>query len=234
MSQTMLSEFCNEAFFITLLQYIDSETQPIIYSFIENEADSLGAFMEAEYRSLPLIYDYSTVEAAKLLVSRYSSSLERIAIALTKVYNPLHNVEVMENETNIGSDSHTYGGTDTNSITRASQDTHYYQNNNSSLTSGSTYDDTVQDNMKPISKTKHELETWQTVSGSSSSETGYGKTLTMSYGRGIIRSKNGNIGVMPTQNLLQLEYYTRFRMTLFDAVIRATVNTLGSGVWSDD
>lgn len=234
MSQTMLSEFCNEAFFITLLQYIDSETQPNIYTFIENEADSLGAFMEAEYRSLPIIYDYSKVEAAKLLVSRYSNSLERIAIALTRVYNPLHNVDVTENETNSGTDTHTYGGTDTNTITRASQGTHYEQLQNSSLTSGSTFDDTVEDNMKPISKTEHNFETQQNVNGSSSSELEYGKTLDMDYGREVEKTRKGNIGVMPTQNLLQLEYYTRIRMTLFDAVIRATVNTLGSGVWSDD
>ena len=230
----MLSEFCDEAFFITLLQYIDSESQPIIYSFIENEADSLGAFMEAEYRSLPLIYDYSKVEAAKLLVSRYSSSLERIAIALTRVYNPLHNVDVTENETNSGTDTHTYGGTDTNTITRASQGTHYEHLQNSSLTSGSTYDDTTEANLKPISKTEHKFETQQNVNGSSSSELEYGKTLDMDYGREVEKTRKGNIGVMPTQNLLQLEYYTRIRMTLFDAVIRATVNTLGSGVWSDE
>lgn len=234
MSQTMLSEFCNEAFFLTLLEYIDSVTQPLIYSFIENEADSLGAFMEAEYRSLPVIYDYSKVEAAKLLVSRYSSSLERIATALTKVYNPLHNVDVTESEANSGKDSHKYGGSDESQILESYDHTSYEQDRNMATTSGSTYDNTNEAEMKPISKTNHLFDTQSTREMTMHTGTEYGKTLEMEYGREIAKTRKGNIGVMPTQNLVQLEYYTRIRMTLFDAVIRATVSTLGSGVWSDD
>ena len=234
MSRTMLSEFCNEAFFLTLLEYIDSISQPNIYSFIQNEADSLGAFMEAEYKSLPIIYDYSKVEAAKLLVSRYSNSLERIALALTRSYNPLHNVDVEESERNSGSDSHEYGGSDESRILENYGHSTYEQDRNSSTTTGSTYDNTNEAQMKPISKTTRLFDTQTTTEMTAHTDTEYGKKLEMSYGREILKTRKGNIGVMPTQNLLQLEYYTRIRMTLFDAVIRATVNTLGSGVWSDD
>ena len=104
---------------------------------------------------------------------------------------------------------------------------------NSALTSGSTYDDTVEAHMKPISKTEHEFKTEQTSDNDAVATTEYGKNLEMEYGREITKTKAGNIGVMPTQNLLELEYYTRLRMTLFDAVVRACCNTLGCGVWED-
>ena len=114
------------------------------------------------------------------------------------------------------------------------QTSNYHTSKNDSLTSGSTYDDTAVANMKPISKTEHEMESHQGVSGDSSSHLDYGKTLTMDYGKSIEHTKQGNIGVMPTQQLLQLEYYSRMRMTLFEAVVRACTNALGSGVWEVD
>jgi len=231
MSNVMLSEVCDAAFFNSMSSLFDETS--IVRGFLQNEYESLGAHMGAFFNKLPMMDGIDPTFANVLVYSRFSTSLERIAIALTRQYNPLHNVDVSETETNSGTDSHTYGGKDDTNVTKSSQGVNYEQLHNSSLTSGSTFDNTVEADMKPISKTEHEFETQQNTNASASSEVSYGKTLDMDYGREIERTKQGNIGVMPTQNLLQLEYNTRFRMTLFDAIIRATVTTLSCGVWED-
>lgn len=231
MSNVMLGDYCNEQFFNQLASQFDSEST--VGNFIADNAQHLAYHMKAFFKTLPIIFEYGEYEAPILVYSRFSTSLERIAIALTRQYNPLHNVDVTETETNSGTDSHTYGGTDTTTLTRSSQGIHYEQLKNESLTSGSTFDDTDESNMKPISKTEHDFETQQNTNSSGLADVEYGKTLDMEYGRQIDKTKQGNIGVMPTQNLLQLEYNTRFRMTLFDAVVRAVVTTLSCGVWED-
>ena len=231
MSNVMLGDYCNEQFFDLLAAQFDSES--IVGNFIADNAQHLAYHMKAFFATLPIIFEYGEYEAPILVYSRFSTSLERIAIALTRQYNPLHNVDVTETETNSGTDTHTYGGTDTSTLSRSSQGVHYEQLKNESLTSGSTFDDTDVSNMKPISKTEHDFETQQNTNSSASTDLEYGKTLDMDYGRQIDKTKQGNIGVMPTQNLLQLEYNTRFRMTLFDAVVRAVVTSLSCGVWED-
>lgn len=230
----MLSEICNSQFFILLSEMYDIDSP--IRSFLDLYADELGVHMLLNYNKLPTIEDLDKLYSYpyKIVYARYGHSLEKVAEALYQIYNPLHNTDVTETETNSGQDSHTYGGTDTNVVTSVHQTTNYHTSVNDSLTSGSTYDDTTLANMKPISKTEHNMESHQGVSGDSSSHLDYGKTLTMGYGRSITHTKEGNIGVMPTQQLLQLEYYARMRMTLFEAIVRACCNSLGSGVWSDD
>lgn len=231
MSHKMLSEVCDEGFFLSMSTLFDNDS--IVRAFLQTEYVSLGQHMYSFFNKLPMMDGIDEETANVLVYARFSTSLERIAIALTRQYNPLHNVDVTESETNSGTDSHTYGGYDTANVTKNSQGVNYEQEENSSLTSSSTFDNTSADDMKPVSKTEHKFKTKQITNGSSSSNVGYGKTLSMGYGRQIETTKQGNIGVMPTQNLLQLEYNTRFRMTLFDAVIRATVTTLSCGVWED-
>lgn len=231
MSNVMLGDYCNEQFFNQLASQFDSEST--VGNFIADNAQHLAYHMQAFFKTLPIIFEYGEYEAPILVYSRFSTSLERIAIALTRQYNPLHNVDVTETETNSGTDTHTYSGTDTNSVTNVATRTNYEQLTNSSLTSGSTFDDTVEANMKPISKTEHKFKTQQDATTNGTATTQFGKGLTMGYGRSVETTKQGNIGVMPTQNLLQLEYNTRFRMTLFDAVVRAVVTTLSCGVWED-
>lgn len=231
MSHKMLSEVCDEGFFLSMSTLFDSDS--IVRAFLQTEYASLGQHMCSFFNKLPMMDGIDDETANVLVYARFSTSLERIAIALTKQYNPLHNVDVTEIETNSGTDSHTYGGQDDTSVTKSSQGVHYEQLHNSSLTSSSTFDNTSENDMKPVSKTEHQFETQQNTNGSAVSKVEYGKTLDMDYGREIERTKQGNIGVMPTQNLLQLEYNTRLRMTLFDAIIRATVTTLSCGVWED-
>lgn len=225
-----LSEVCNTEFFEHLAMTFDPDS--ICRTFLNENAIDLANYMDMEYYYIQAMSRLPE-DPYKVVGSRYSHSLERIAIALNKIYNPLHNVDVTETEDTSGADTHTYSGEDTNTVTNARTDTNYEQQTNSSLTSGSTFDDTAEANMKPISKTEHEFSTKQdsTTNGTTTME--FGKKLTMGYGRGVEKTRQGNIGVMPTQNLLQLEYNTRLRMTLFDAIIRACVSTLGSGVWED-
>lgn len=225
-----LSEVCDTEFFEHLAMFFDPDE--ICRTFLVNNASDIADYMNMEYYYLQAM-DRLPEEPYRVVGSRYAKSLERIAVALTKLYNPLHNVDVTETEDTSGADTHTYSGTDTNRAQNVSTVTDYEQVSNSSLTSGSTFDDTAEANMKPISKTEHEFNTTQTSTTNGATTTEFGKKLTMGYGRGVEKTRQGNIGVMPTQNLLQLEYNTRLRMTLFDAVIRACVATLGSGVWED-
>lgn len=235
MSQQMLSDICNAAFFNNMSVMFDLSSP--ISGFLADYADELALHMKVYFNKLPVMEDLPKIYGTKLyklVVARYGKSLERIAVALNQVYNPLHNYDMHEDVTNDGEDNHEYGGSDTTDVTNAEQHTDYSTTVNSSLTSGSTYDNTIVDDMKPISKTEHELTTDTDVTGSSSSEIGYGKTLKMEYGRTIATDRKGNIGTTPTQKLLEMEYYTRMRLTLFDAVVRACCNSLGCGVWSDD
>ena len=226
-----LSDVCDSTFFEHLAMCFDPDE--ICRSFINTNANELANYMNMEFYYLPAM-DRIPDDPYKVVGARYARSLERIAIALTKVYNPLHNVDVTETETNDGSDSHSYSGTDTTTLVNVFSKTDYSQTTNEALTSGSTFDNTNESQMKPLSKTHHDFSTTQSTQSNGKSTLGYGKELTMEYGREVEKTRKGNIGVMPTQNLLQLEYNTRLRMTLFDAIVRACVNTLGSGVWGDE
>lgn len=231
MSRRMMSDVCDEAFFIALNQAFPPGSA--ISGFLTEYYKELAVHFIVNYSKLPVLEYLPEEGLANIVAARYGHSLERIGLALYQEYNPLHNTDVEERETNDGSDNHHYTGTDTNRVQRNHTKTNYDQLTNSALTSGSTYDDTAEDHMKPISKTEHEFLTEQTSDNDGVATTEYGKNLEMEYGREVTKTKAGNIGVMPTQNLLELEYYTRLRMTLFDAVVRACCNTLGCGVWED-
>lgn len=235
MAQIMLSDICTSTFFTNMSGMFTPDTP--IAGFLSAYADELALNMSVNYSKLPALDGYDpriNNNLYKLVVARYGRALERIALAMNQIYNPLHNYDMHEEVTNDGEDNHTYGGTDTTDITNAEQHTDYSSTVNSSLTSGSTYDNTIVTDMKPISKTEHELTTDTDVTGSSTTEMEYGKTLKMEFGRTVETDRSGNIGTTPTQRLLEMEYYTRIRLTLFDAVVRACCNTLGCGVWSDD
>ena len=235
MSQQMLSDICDATFFNNMSAMFTLSSP--IASFLAEYANELALHMKVYFNKLPVMEDLPKIygtQLYKLVVARYGKSLERIAVALNQVYNPLHNYDMNENVVNAGGDGHIYGGIDSTNVTQAQQHTDYTSTVNSSLTSGSTYDNTNVAEMKPISKTQHELNTDTDVNGSSSTIIGYGKTLTMNYGRIIATDRSGNIGTTATQKLLEMEYYTRMRLTLFDAVVRACCNSLGCGVWSDD
>lgn len=226
-----MSDVCTQEFFESLAMRFDPDAK--CRTFLTNNASSLAIHMQINYNKLPVMNGLPSSGLDAYVFSRYGFNLERIAEALFQLYNPLHNTDVEEKETNDGSDNHHYTGADTSRVQRAHSETEYEQTTNSALTSGSTYDDTVVDNMKPISKTEHEFKTKQTTDNDGVSTLEFGKNLEMEYGREITKTKKGNIGVMPTQNLLQLEYYTRMRMTLFEAIVRACCNTFGCGVWGD-
>lgn len=232
MSRRMMSDVCDEAFFTALTQAFPPGSA--IAGFLIEYYKELAIHFIVNYSKLPVLEYLPDDGLADIVAARYGRSLERIGLALYQNYNPLYNTDVEENETNSGSDSHHYTGTDTNRVQRNHTKTNYEQTTNSALTSGSTYDDTDEANMKPISKTKHEFKTEQITDNDGAATTEYGKNLEMEYGREVTKTKAGNIGVMPTQNLLELEYHTRLRMTLFDAVVRACCNTLGCGVWSEE
>lgn len=226
-----MSDVCTQAFFENLAMRFDPDAK--CRTFLTNNASSLAMHMQINYNKLPVMDGLPSSGLEAYVFSRYGFNLERIAEALFQLYNPLYNTDVTENETNRGRDTHHYSGADTSRVQRAHSKTEYEQTKNTAVTSGSTYDDTNVDNMKPISKTKHEFKTEQTTDSDGVSTLEFGKELAMDYGRAIDKTKKGNIGVMPTQNLLQLEYYTRMRMTLFEAIVRACCNTFGCGVWGD-
>lgn len=232
MSRRMMSDVCDEAFFNALNQAFPPGSA--ISAFLTEYYKELAVHFIVNYSKLPVLEYLPDEGLADIVAARYGRSLERIGLALYQNYNPLYNTDVEEKETNEGSDNHHYTGTDTNRLQRNHTKSNYEQTDNSALTSGSTYDDTVETNMKPISKTEHKFKTEQITDNDGVATIEYGKNLEMDYGRKVTKTKAGNIGVMPTQNLLELEYHTRLRMTLFDAVVRACCNTLGCGVWSEE
>lgn len=227
-----VGDICTENFFILLSQKFQAGS--VIRLFIADNSYELASHMKYNYSMLPSIKGMGDdANIHKLVYARFGKSLERIATALTDLYNPLHNTDVEEHEENSGEDTHNYGGSDVTTLTRSHQTTDYSQTSNSALTSGSTYDDTNEANMKPISKTTHEFVTNTEVDATGETGIDYGKSLTMGYGREVTKTKKGNIGVMPTQQLMELEYYDRFRLILFEAIVRACTTTISSGVWEE-
>lgn len=230
METKYLSDLCDGTFFSDFAMHFDPDS--IMRGFLNLHYDELALHMLVNYFNLPALKSIPDSPTA-YVYARFGHSLERIAKALYDNYNPLHNTDVTETEKNSGKDNHEYGGSDNHEILTAHQEGTYAQTENLAITSGSTYDNTAVNDMKPISKTEHQFSTENTSEGNSESTIEYGKTLEMQYGRVIEKSKQGNIGVMPTQNLMQLEFYARFRLTLFDAIVRACVTTLSSGVWEE-
>ena len=232
MPLTQLSEICDKQFFT----HLSGMYQPgdIIAGFLDTYSDELAVHFLVNYSKMPIMEGLvGRSDQYKLVYARFGKSLLELAKTLYQEYNPLHNVDVTEVESNEGSDTHTYSGTDTTTLVRQHTGTEYEQTENSALTSGSTYDNTNVADMKPISKTTHEFTTEQGTDSTGESTVEYGKELEMEYGRETTKTRKGNVGVMPTQDLLTLEYYTRMRITLFSAVVRACCETLASGVWED-
>ena len=87
MSNVMLGDYCNEQFFDLLAAQFDSES--IVGNFIADNAQHLAYHMKAFFKTLPIIFEYGEFEAPILVYSRFSTSLERIAIALTRQYKPI-------------------------------------------------------------------------------------------------------------------------------------------------
>lgn len=209
MSKT-LEDICDMAFFEALG---DQLRAPAGMFIITNE-QFLVLHMLVNYGKLKALDTFdnkSNTFIGTYVGKRFAISLEKIYATLTANYDPLANTSVVETEEKDGEDKNTRGGTDTSTV----------------LSSISTHSATTFDN--PTT----ENETGKT-SSTGSSKVDYGRTDTMEYDTVVTKRKDGNIGVMPTQQLLELEVDMRIRRTFFEAIATCVCIALSSGVWEDD
>lgn len=213
-----LAEICSEDFFRELGFAIKAEYPTVIDNdnageWVQRSAKQLSVYTKLNYGKLIALdtFDLTTNDLVQFIASRYALSLGKIYEAIKKEYDPLANTSVKETENNSGTDTSKRGGSDSSSTT-GSTSTHY----------ATTFDNPNTEN-----------ETGKTTYTGTGNVT-YGRTDTLQHGKNVTRSKDGNIGVMPTQNLLNLEYETRLRRTMFNAVITCVCICLTSGVWECD
>lgn len=205
-----MSELCSESFFT----YLGTIIQEPLGSFIRLQAKYLNLHMTIHYPDLLVlknVEDKDPDDLATYVNARFGTSMAKVYAALTAEYDPLANTSVTETEVHTGSDTNRRTGTDTTSQT-GHNTTHY-----------STSFDEPSDE-KETGKT--------TFSGTGSVQ--YGRTDTLEHGESVTKTKDGNIGVMPTQDLVKLEYYNRIKMTMFEFITTCLCICFSSQVWRCD
>lgn len=209
MSKT-LEQICDMSFFEALGDQIQAPAGQFI---IANE-QMLVLHMLVNYSGLKALEgfdDKTNTFIGTYVGKRFAASLEKIYAALTATYDPLANTSVVETEVKDGEDKNTRGGRDDSSVTDSTT-LHY----------STTFDDP-----------STEKETGKTES-TSKGKVEYGRTDTIEYDTTVTKHKDGNIGVMPTQQLLEMEVDMRIRRTFFDVIATCVCLALSSGVWEDD
>lgn len=209
MSKT-LEQICDMSFFEALGDQVRASAGQFI---IANE-QMLVLHILVNYSGLKALEgfdDKSNTFIGTYVGKRFAASLEKIYAALTATYDPLANTSVVETEEKDGEDKNTRGGRDDSSVTN-SRTLHY----------STTFDDP-----------STEKETGKTES-TSTGKVEYGRTDTVKYDTTVTKHKDGNIGVMPTQQLLEMEVDMRIRRTFFDVIATCVCLALSSGVWKDE
>ena len=209
MSKT-LEQICDMAFF----EALGDQVRAPAGQFINANEQMLVLHILVNYSGLKALEgfdDKTNTFIGTYVGKRFATSLEKIYAALTATYDPLANTSVVETEEKDGEDKNTRGGRDDSSVTN-SRTLHY----------STTFDDP-----------STEKETGKTES-TSTGKVEYGRTDTIKYGTTVTKHKDGNIGVMPTQQLLEMEVDMRIRRTFFDVIATCVCLALSSGVWKDD
>lgn len=213
----MLTDVANTTFFNALANAFPVPTpgENSIKQFIGAEVENLALHVQLNYPNLKLLStiteDMTESTLANYVYGRFGISLQKIYLALYTQYDALANTSVTETEAATGQDTVSKTGTDTSTVTNSTS-THY----------ATTFDNP-----------SLERETGKTETDSTGT-VDYGSTNTLGYGKTVTKTKNGNIGVMPTQDLVRLEYETRMRYRIFDAIITCVCICLSSGVWECD
>lgn len=209
MSRVMITDITTVEFFRQLGDAIGGDAG----TFINTCAGALNLHFLTHFAGLYALPAFETTSVmtdeirARYCAYRFGLSAQKVYEALNKEYDPLANTSVTETETNGGSDVASRTGTDTNSIL-SSQSTHY----------STTFDSPT------------EKETGRTDSSGSGSTT-YGRVDTIEHGKEVTKTKDGNIGVMPTQELLKMEYLTRIKLTMFEFLSVTICMCFSAGVW---
>lgn len=212
MSKPMMTDITTVEFFQQLGNAIGGDAG----TFINTCAGALNLHFLTHFAGLYALPAFATTSVmtdeirARYCAYRFGLSAQKVFEALNQEYDPLANTSVTETEKNDGSDVARRSGTDTNSVT-SSQSTHY----------ATTFDSPT------------EKETGRTNSTGSGNVT-YGRVDTLEHGKEVTKTKDGNIGVMPTQDLLRSEFYTRIRMTMFEFLSVTICMCFSAGVWECD
>lgn len=209
MQKVMMTDITTVSFF----QELGTAVGGTAGEFISDCAGALNLHFLAHYSGLYALPAFAATSVmtdeirARYCAYRFGLSAQKVFDALNAEYDPLANTSVTETESNDGTDVARRTGTDTSNLTNSST-THY----------GTTFD----------SPTEHE--TGKSSSTAASSVT-YGRTDTIEHGKEVTKTKNGNIGVMPTQDLMGLEYRARIRMNMFEFLSVVLCMCFSCGVW---
>lgn len=209
MSRVKITDITTVEFFQQLGDAIGGDAG----TFINTCAGALNLHFLTHFAGLYALPAFETTSVmtdeirARYCAYRFGLSAQKVYEALNKEYDPLANTSVTETEMNDGSDVARRTGTDTNSVI-SSQSTHY----------ATTFDSPT------------EKETGKTSSSGSGSVT-YGRVDTIEHGKEVTKTKDGNIGVMPTQELLKMEYLTRIKLTMFEFLSVTICMCFSAGVW---
>lgn len=225
-----ISEKCTESFFVALGTAVSSVNRREgnykieVGGYITSIAKSLylHILIHSNFEILPQYVELEQYEICRYLADIYTSEWQRLMDLELKDYDPLYNKDLIEEEKTSGED--TLKRDDTS---HASANSTFTRNDESSASSSTTYDS---DSYVPTSKLVNE--------GGSTSEGSADTTLDRTdktmYGKTTTFTSKGNIGVMSTQELYQLEINLRLTKHLEDMIIACIVDSMISGVFSDD
>lgn len=205
-----MSEVCDETFFT----YLAAQCTGNCADFISTKNSALALYVIVNYSDVYILETFPD-ELTPQLFGTYvgniwGKSLDRIFNAFTQAYDPLANTDVVETEEKDGSDVTTTNGHSNANVT-SNNTTHY----------ATTFDNTDITTAPPTGKSTFDSSANQ--SASAGSNTTYDTTIT--------RRKNGNIGVMSTQELLEKEYDLRLCRNFFETVCMVCFHSLTTGVW---
>lgn len=202
-----IEQICTDDFFIAFGAAVAGDAG----QYISHDAIELQLFFRVEYYDFPVVDPFNVpnpniADIATYLGMMYSTSLNRIYRANTQEYDPLSNTYSRETEK--------YSGTDTNTGTRNGTS----ELNNSLSESGSTtYDSTA---YKPVNKT----------SGNANSTENQTYNDSFTHGKTIERERDGNIGVVSVQTMINQEFALRLKFNMYHVIAAIIIRELCTGV----
>lgn len=207
-----MSDVCNEAFFT----YLATQCTGSCAEFISAKSSALALHVIVNYSDVYILESFPDELTSQLFGTYvgniWGKSLDRIFNAFTQAYDPLANTAVVETEEKDGTDSTTTNGHSNANVT-SNNTTHY----------ATTFDNTDITTAPPTGKSTFDSSANQSASAGSRTD----------YDTIVTRRKNGNIGVMPTQELLEKEYDLRLCRNFFETVCMVCFHSLTTGVWGD-
>lgn len=207
----LLTDICTQEFFQELGTIISGTAGNYIMTY----RSSLEVHFIVNYSGLKSLTGYDNIDNAHIahyIGHRYKESIQKVFDALNIEYNPIANYKMDTTETHSGEDSNERSGSDTASSVTPSKTTHY----------ATTFEDRTTDRKTGV--VEHEY----------SAEVEYGRTDTLTHGHVIETNKEGNNGIRPIQEVLDMEIDMRIRRNMFEFIASCVVYSLSCGMWESD